>query len=181
MKSLILGGVKSGKSRHAESLAEKTLKPVTFIATAMAHDVEMSKRIAHHKEQRPKNWVLIEEPYQLGSAIESSTGSGLSSKQCLVVDCLTLWVTQLLILDDEIQFEHEKAAFINAITRTPSDLIIVSNENNMGVVPMGELSRRYCDEIGLLHQHIATLCDSVVLCVAGLPMVVKGETPISKD
>lgn len=153
------------------------LTPVTLIATAMAHDVEMSTRIARHQQQRPKHWGLIEEPYALGAALESLSHSG----HCVVVDCLTLWLTQLLSLDDETKFEHEKTAFMEAINQFQNSLIIVSNENNMGVVPLGELSRRYCDEIGLLHQRIALNFESVVLCVAGLPMAVKGEIPNSKN
>lgn len=172
MKAFILGGVKSGKSRHAQTLAMNSALPVTLIATALAQDEEMSERIKRHKADRPDDWMVVEEPYALGSAIELASRSG----GCVIVDCLTLWLTQLILCDDNAKFEHEKQALLRSITQAECELIIVSNENSMGIVPLGELSRRYCDEAGVLHQKIAQLCDSVVLSVAGLPLTLKGDS-----
>lgn len=171
MKSLILGGVKSGKSRHAQKLAIQSALPVTLIATALAQDAEMSERIARHKADRPTDWLVVEEPYALGCAIESAS----KMSGCVLVDCLTLWLTQLIVCENSKKLEREKQALLTSIETAQSELIIVSNENSMGIVPLGELSRRYCDEAGLLHQQIAQLCDTVVLSVAGLPMTLKGE------
>ena len=171
MKSLILGGVKSGKSRHAQLLASKNELPVTLIATALSNDAEMADRIERHKADRPDSWQVIEEPYALGSAVELAC----QSKCCVIVDCLTLWLTQLLVLDNETILDREKNTLLNAVEAAKGELIVVSNENNMGIVPLGELSRRYCDEAGLLHQQLAQRCDQVVLCIAGLPMLLKGN------
>jgi len=172
MKTLILGGVKSGKSRHAQMLATQSDLPVTLVATALAQDAEMSERIERHKADRPDDWIVVEEPYALGNAIEST----YSTRACVIVDCLTLWLTQLIILDDEKKFEHEKQALLNAFEAAKCELIIVSNETSMGIVPLGELSRRYCDEAGMLHQQIAERCDKVVLSIAGLPLTLKGDS-----
>lgn len=173
MKSLVLGGVKSGKSRHAQTLAEQSALPVKFIATALAQDSQMSERIARHKLDRPDNWVVIEEPYALGAAIESADHPGC----CVLVDCLTLWLTQVLMKEDAAVLEREKQALLQAIANAQGELIVVSNENNMGIMPLGELTRVYCDEIGILHQQIAELSDRVLLSVAGLPMMLKGDMP----
>ncbi|MCL4154600.1 UNVERIFIED_CONTAM: hypothetical protein GTU68_051162 [Idotea baltica] len=173
MKTLILGGVKSGKSRQAQALAVTSKKPVTLIATALASDSEMAQRIDQHKADRPNDWHLVEEPYSLGTAIENIDNTG----QCIVVDCLTLWLTQLLVKGNASLLHHELASFKNAVSSASSELIIVSNENNMGIIPMGELSRRYCDEAGMLHQSIAAECDRAMLCVAGLPLMLKGDIP----
>ena len=163
MKTLLLGGVKSGKSREAERLAAESGLPVTVIATANALDREMSERIEQHRTQRNKNWYVIEEPIALGHAVTQ-----LSGDHCVIVDCLTLWLTNLLLADDETLFQQEKERFEQALQRSDSRLLIVSNETNMGVTPMGELSRRYCDEVGLLHQSVAALSDEVTLVIAGL-------------
>lgn len=163
MKTLLLGGVKSGKSREAERLAAESGLPVTVIATADALDREMSERIKQHKTQRNQNWHVIEEPIALGHAV-----SQLADDHCVIVDCLTLWLTNLLLAEDEALFQQEKERFEQALQHSDSRLLIVSNETNMGVTPMGELSRRYCDEVGLLHQSVAALSDEVTLVIAGL-------------
>jgi adenosylcobinamide kinase/adenosylcobinamide-phosphate guanylyltransferase len=171
MITLILGGVRSGKSRLAERLATETNLPVTYIATATAEDEEMHARISAHQEHRPRHWQLIEEPLQLGLALQTNARSG----HCVLVDCLTLWLTNLLMANDEVLFEKERGELIQALPSLPGQTILVSNETNMGVTPMGELSRRYCDEAGRLHQELARLSDHVILTVAGLPQVLKGE------
>ncbi|MGQ7847912.1 bifunctional adenosylcobinamide kinase/adenosylcobinamide-phosphate guanylyltransferase [Granulosicoccus sp. 3-233] len=163
MKSLILGGVKSGKSRHAEQLATDSGLPVTVIATATADDTGMQARIARHQAERNPQWQLVEEPLLLGRAI-----TGVNTQHCVLVDCLTLWLTNLLMLENEATLRQELQALQTAVDTCGSRLIMVSNETSMGIVPMGELSRRYCDEAGLLHQAMAQRCDEVVLMVAGL-------------
>jgi len=170
-KTLILGGVRSGKSRLAESLANETGFGVSYIATAKAEDAEMCERIATHRARRPPNWKLIEEPYKLASTLVEHA----APERCLLVECLTLWVTNMLTTEDDRVFEYERAGFLSALSAVPGQIILVSNETNMGVVPMGELSRRFCDNIGALHQELAQICDRVILTVAGLPHVLKGK------
>ncbi|VAW85913.1 Adenosylcobinamide kinase / Adenosylcobinamide-phosphate guanylyltransferase [hydrothermal vent metagenome] len=171
MKTLILGGVRSGKSRLAEQLAINSNLPVTYIATATAQDGEMQTRIATHQRDRPNHWALIEEPLHLAAVLQTHA----SPDHCLLVDCLTLWLTNLLMNDDESCFKTERDALINALPILPGKIIFVSNETNMGITPLGELSRRYCDEAGWLHQDLAQACQRVVLVVAGLPHTLKGE------
>lgn len=170
-KTLILGGVKSGKSRLAEQWAIATKRPVTYIATATANDAEMQRRIKHHQQQRPQHWLVNETPLHLASTLQRHDVSG----QCLLVDCLTLWLTNLLLTDNEDILEQEISALLTLLPEMKADIIFVSNETNMGIVPVGELSRRYCDEIGLLHQRLATLVNNVILTVAGLPHILKGQ------
>ncbi|AEJ02629.1 cobalbumin biosynthesis protein [Nitrosomonas sp. Is79A3] len=170
-KTLILGGVRSGKSRLAERLATESQLPVTYIATATIEDDEMRKRITAHRVRRPDHWQVIEEPLELASVLIQNA----NIKSCLLVDCLTLWLTNLLIQPDTSKFDTERAALIKALPHLTGKLILVSNETNMGITPMGELSRRYCDEAGKLHQEIAHHCEQVVLTVAGLPLMLKGE------
>lgn len=181
-RSLILGGVKSGKSGHAERLADACSKVpgsnVVLIATATARDEEMRKRIERHRGSRNKNWLVIEEPLALSTALskadQAASDAGVSA--CIVIDCLTLWVTNLLLNNDEGHFRQEIDSFQQSVSKCQSRLIIVSNETNMGVTPMGELSRRFCDEIGLLHQALGKICDNVTLMVAGIPLIVKKNT-----
>ena len=170
LKTLILGGVRSGKSRLAERLAFESNLPVTYIATATAQDDEMRARIAAHRVQRPNHWYLVEEPILLAKVLEEHATNG----HCVLVDCLTLWLTNLLMAENAILFERERAALLAVLPRLAGKLILVSNETNMGVTPLGELSRRYCDEAGRLHQEIAQACEQVILTVAGLPHVLKG-------
>jgi adenosylcobinamide kinase/adenosylcobinamide-phosphate guanylyltransferase len=170
-KTLILGGMRSGKSRLAQRLATESELAVTYIATAVARDDEMRARIAAHRAQRPDHWRLIEEPIRLATALQTHAAAG----RCLLVDCLTLWITNLLTAEDAALFERERTALLAALPSSPGQFILVSNETNMGVTPLGALSRRYCDEAGRLHQELARLCDRVILTVAGLPHVLKGE------
>lgn len=171
MQELILGGARSGKSRLAERLADESGLEVTYIATSQALDGEMSERIRAHRNRRPAQWALVEEPLQLARVLSEHA----SAQRCLLVDCLTLWLTNLLLLDDDARLQHEREALLASLANLPGRLILVSNETGLGVVPMGELTRRYVDEAGLLHQAIAERCQRVVFTVAGLPMVLKGD------
>jgi len=171
LKTLILGGVKSGKSRLAERLASNTGKPVIYIATAQALDEEMRQRIELHQAQRPNHWRLIEEPIFLANCLQQHA----QADQCILVDCLTLWLNNLLCTDDKRLVTKETSALLDCLHAIPGDVIFVTNETNMGIIPMGDLSRRFCDEAGKLHQALATSCDNVILTVAGLPQVLKGQ------
>ena len=170
-KTLILGGARSGKSRLAERLALESELPVTYIATATGLDEEMSQRIALHQEKRPATWQVIEEPINL--AKELTTYARPSN--FIIVDCLTLWMTNLLTNKDRTIFESERTAFLSAISTVPGTIVLISNETNMGVTPLGELSRRYCDEMGFLHQELAQICKQVALTIAGIPLMLKGK------
>ncbi len=174
MKQLILGGARSGKSALAERLAAESGNEVVYIATAMtqdASDSEMAARIALHRQRRPAHWLLVEEPLRLAAVLEEHAREGRS----LLVDCLTLWLTNLLFFDEGAQLAAEKQHLVDVLPRLPGEVLLVSNEVGMGIVPMGEISRRFQDETGLLHQQLAGLCDRVVLTVAGLPHVLKGD------
>lgn len=170
MIELILGGARSGKSRLAERLAVESGLTVTYIATSQPLDGEMSERIAHHRARRPVSWALIEEPLALASILREHA----RTDRCLLVDCLTLWLTNLLMLDDQTRLLEERDALLDCLAGLPGRVLLVSNETGLGVVPLGELSRRYVDEAGLLHQALAERCQRVVFTVAGLPMILKG-------
>ena len=173
MRTLILGGVRSGKSRLAESLAQHSGLPVCYIATATAGDDEMRRRIESHRARRPADWTVIEEPLALAAALQKHS----TRDRCLVVDCLTLWLTNLLTASNEPQFTHERDALAQTLPTLPGTIILISNETGLGVMPLGELTRRFVDEAGHLHRTLAQTCDRVVLTVAGLPIYLKGETP----
>ena len=171
MLELILGGARSGKSRLAERLATQSGLAVTYIATSQALDGEMSARIQHHRQRRPADWGLVEEPLELARALRDNAAPG----RCLLVDCLTLWLTNLLMLDDDTRLAMQRDAFLEALAELPGRIILVSNETGLGVVPLGELTRRYVDEAGWLHQAVAERAERVLFTVAGLPMKLKGE------
>lgn len=173
MHELILGGARSGKSRMAEQLAVDSGLPVTYIATSQALDGEMSSRITEHQRRRPAQWSLVEEPLALAAVLRREAQAG----RCLLVDCLTLWLTNLLLCEDQTRLERERQAFLDCLDTLPGRVILVSNETGMGIVPMGELSRRYVDLAGWLHQEVAQRCQRVLFCIAGLPMALKGQLP----
>ncbi|MEG9622453.1 bifunctional adenosylcobinamide kinase/adenosylcobinamide-phosphate guanylyltransferase [Pseudomonas guariconensis] len=172
MRNLILGGARSGKSRLAEQLAQASGLPVTYIATSEPLDGEMNERVQLHRQRRPVDWALIEEPLALASVLRAEAAEG----RCLLVDCLTLWLTNLLMLDDDTRLAQERDALLECLETLPGTIILVSNETGLGVVPMGELTRRYVDQAGWLHQAVAERCERVVLTVAGLPLMFKGPS-----
>ena len=169
MRELILGGARSGKSTLAEQRAHSSGLSVVYLATATAGDAEMARRIAHHQAHRPQTWHLVEEPIHLAHALKTHT----SENHCVLVECLTLWLTNLLTAG-EVSMQQEKTALLEMLPTLPGNIILVSNEVGMGVVPMGELSRRFIDEAGRLHQQLAAICDRVGLVVAGLEQQLKG-------
>ncbi|MDE1168949.1 MAG: bifunctional adenosylcobinamide kinase/adenosylcobinamide-phosphate guanylyltransferase [Pseudomonas sp.] len=171
MQQLILGGARSGKSRLAEKLAMETGLSVTYIATSQALDGEMNERVQLHRERRPDEWGLVEEPLALARVLREHA----TAERCLLVDCLTLWLTNLLMLDNPERLVAEREALLQCLATLPGEIIFVSNETGLGVVPLGELTRRYVDEAGWLHQALAERCTRVVLTVAGLPLTLKGS------
>ncbi|MCK6253415.1 bifunctional adenosylcobinamide kinase/adenosylcobinamide-phosphate guanylyltransferase [Pseudomonas fragi] len=170
MLQLILGGARSGKSRLAEKLAAESGCAVTYIATSQPLDGEMNERVRHHRERRPEHWALIEEPIELARVLRDNA----RADACLLVDCLTLWLTNLLMLEDPQRLSTERDALLECLADLPGEIVFVSNETGMGVVPLGELTRRYVDEAGWLHQALAERSQRVVLTVAGLPLTLKG-------
>ena len=171
MRTLILGGARSGKSALAERLAVESGHEVVYIATAQAHDEEMAARIAHHRAQRPSHWLSVEEPLALAAALEAHARPG----RCVLVDCLTLWLSNLLGTPDAARLAQERDALLQLLPSLKGQLLLVSNEVGLGVVPMGELTRRFVDEAGRLHQALAAQCERVVFVAAGLPMPLKGS------
>ena len=170
MLQLILGGARSGKSRLAEKLAADSGCAVTYIATSQPLDGEMNDRVRHHRERRPPHWALIEEPIELARVLRENA----RVDTCLLVDCLTLWLTNLLMLENPQRLTEERDALLQCLGELPGEILFVSNETGMGVVPLGELNRRFVDEAGWLHQALAERCQRVVLTVAGLPLTLKG-------
>ncbi|MCR8719225.1 bifunctional adenosylcobinamide kinase/adenosylcobinamide-phosphate guanylyltransferase [Pseudomonas syringae] len=171
MLQLILGGARSGKSRLAEKLAADSALSVIYIATSQPLDGEMNQRVASHRARRPDHWGLVEEPVELARVLRENA----APDRCLLVDCLTLWLTNLLMLDNPERLIQEREALLDGLAQLPGEIIFVSNETGLGVVPLGELTRRYVDEAGLLHQALAERCQRVVLTVAGLPLTLKGN------
>lgn len=170
MIELILGGARSGKSALAERQAASSGLGVTYIATSQPLDAEMHQRISHHRARRPAEWGLVEEPLALAKVLREQA----TADRCLLVDCLTLWLTNLLLQDDPQRLVQERQALLDCLAELPGRIILVSNETGMGIVPLGELSRRYVDESGWLHQALARQSERVQFCVAGLPMLLKG-------
>ncbi|CAJ0811411.1 MULTISPECIES: bifunctional adenosylcobinamide kinase/adenosylcobinamide-phosphate guanylyltransferase [Ralstonia] len=179
--TLILGGARSGKSHHAEQLALQCAGPVTYVATAGEGDEEMQLRVAMHRARRPEHWGLVEEPMRLAEALYTHAQHG----GCVLVDCVTLWLNNLLfsehhdypdtgLITPPEAWTTEIDALLTALPLLPGEVILVSNEIGLGVVPMGAVTRFYVDELGRLNQRLAALADNVHLLVAGIPMVVKG-------
>ena len=173
MIELVLGGARSGKSRYAEQQAVQSGKEVLYIATAEAGDAEMALRIKHHRESRSQHWQTIEEPIKLAEVIQKYS----QKNNCLLVDCLTLWLSNILFdKQGELQlqrFEKEIKALLDVLEQVSGQVILVSNEVGQGVVAIDKMTRRFVDEAGFLHQKIAQISQRVVLVTAGLPQVLK--------
>ncbi len=185
----ILGGARSGKSRFAENAAKKAELQgltITYLATAQAHDKEMSERISQHQADRPAHWQLLESPLYLAKALEQA----MQSSDCILVDCLTLWLSNCLCQQDSEFYTQQKKALLIFLNKFISDeqaklvkqdsqakqIIFVSNEVGHGIVPMGVLSRQFVDQAGWLHQALAELANRVDFVMAGLPLPLKNET-----
>lgn len=173
MIELVLGGARSGKSRYAEQQAIASGLQVIYIATAEAGDDEMQARIAHHRDRRPGHWQTEEQPIHLAQAIQDHA----DSKHCILVDCLTLWLCNVLFdKQGELQAERyrqQSQALLEVLAGCKQRVILVSNEVGLGVVAADAMTRRFVDEAGFLHQKIAQISDKVVLVTAGLPQILK--------
>jgi len=166
--TLILGGARSGKSRHAERLIERAADCGTYCATAEPGDAEMAERIAAHRARRGEFWRTVEAPLALAGAIRAESRAG----RPVLVDCLTLWLTNLMLAGREV--EAEVAALVAALRDAAGPVVLVANEVGLGLVPETPLGRRFRDAAGRLNQEIAALADRVVFVAAGLPLVLKG-------
>lgn len=172
MIELVLGGARSGKSQYAQSRALKLTGPVTYIATAQATDREMSDRIARHQADRPAEWTLVEQPLALHQAIRRY---GTQCNTILLIDCLTLWLNNEIYNGVTTSFESLTNELTASLVDAKSDVILVSNEVGMGIVPIGEVTRQFVDWQGWLNQAVAKCADRVTFVAAGLPLHLKGD------
>jgi adenosylcobinamide kinase / adenosylcobinamide-phosphate guanylyltransferase len=174
--TLVLGGVRSGKSRYAQQLAERSSR-VIFVATAQASDREMQKKIERHREERPAGWLTVEEPLEL---VRVMTQHDLEC-DVMVVDCLTIFAANLLEAEGEDRdaIERRVEGLCASLQSVRCSVVLVSNEVGSGVVPAYPLGRRYRDLLGEINQSVARVADDVVLMVAGLPLALKGHLEVT--
>ena len=164
--TLVLGGARSGKSRHAEAVVTALPAPWFYIATGEPHDNEMAARIAEHRARRGPEWQTIEAPRDLVVAL-----AGVPAGRAVLVDCLTLWLTNVMLAGTDV--EADVALLERALVERKGPMVLVANEVGLGIVPENALARRFRDAAGRLNQRLATLADRVVLIVAGIPVKVK--------
>jgi adenosylcobinamide kinase/adenosylcobinamide-phosphate guanylyltransferase len=162
--TLVLGGARSGKSRYAEGLVMRAAPPWTYVATAEALDEEMRARIAHHRLRRDARWRTLEAPLDLVGAVAQTSGPTL-------IDCLTLWLSNVLLAGRGVQAESER--LLAAMATAPGPLVAVSNEVGLGLVPETPLGRAFRDAQGRLNQTVAAVADRVIFMAAGLPLTLK--------
>lgn len=160
---LILGGARSGKSRHAQAIAEAIGGALTYVATAQALDDEMTDRIARHRRDRDARWTTVEAPLDLGDAIAASGGPD----GVILIDCLTLWTANLLLGDHDAEGAID--ALIASIGLASAKVILVANETGLGIVPDNALARRFRDLAGIVNQRVAAAVDAVDFVLAGIP------------
>lgn len=164
---LVLGGARSGKSRYAESRCTAVPGALAYIATAQAFDSEMQDRIALHRARREDRWTTWEAPFDLPEAIQKAA----QDADAILVDCLTLWLSNLILAGADIT--GAAATLADAVAQCPVPIALVANEVGLGIVPDNALARRFRDEAGWLNQKMAALCGEVVLVTAGLPLTLK--------
>jgi adenosylcobinamide kinase/adenosylcobinamide-phosphate guanylyltransferase len=165
--TLVLGGARSGKSRHAEGLVTAAPSPWIYVATAQAFDDEMTTRIAQHRSWRAEGWRTVEAPFDLAGVIAAQADSG----HAMLIDCLTLWLSNVML--DGRDVEAACNALVDALATATGPIVVVSNEVGLGIVPDNALARRFRDAQGRLNQEIAARADRVVLMAAGLPLILK--------
>jgi adenosylcobinamide kinase / adenosylcobinamide-phosphate guanylyltransferase len=165
--TLVLGGARSGKSRYAESLVMALPSPWLYVATAEARDSEMAERVAVHQGRRGPNWTTVETPRDIAGALAANANTPA------LVDCLTLWLSNVLLADADVDAEIEHLD--GALAHAAAPIVLVANEVGSGIVPNNALGRRFRDLQGLLNQRIAARADRVFLVVAGLPLTLKGS------
>lgn len=168
MIELFLGGARSGKSKLAEQCASESGLEVIYIATGTAGDAQMQIRIQQHQRSRPQHWLLVEEPINLAKTILEQ----MSSERVLLVDCLTLWLSNCMFSPEDC-YQQQRQLLLEVLENVQGKVIFVANETSMGVIPMGDITREFCDSAGLLHQALAVISNKVTLSVAGLPLVLK--------
>ncbi|MCK0196567.1 bifunctional adenosylcobinamide kinase/adenosylcobinamide-phosphate guanylyltransferase [Ancylobacter sp. 6x-1] len=166
--TLVLGGARSGKSRHAEHLIEAQPAPWCYLATAQAYDAEMTDRIALHRSRRGAGWETIDAPHHLAAALRT-----VPPGRPVLIDCLTLWLANRMLAEADLDMEG--AVLTTALLGHDGEIVIVSNEVGLSIVPENALARRFRDAQGRLNQRIAEIADRVLFMVAGLPMTVKDE------
>jgi adenosylcobinamide kinase/adenosylcobinamide-phosphate guanylyltransferase len=174
--TLVLGGARSGKSRYAQQLAEQSQR-VVFVATAKASDDEMRAKIERHKEDRPKDWLTVEEPLELPKVLAEHE----IVCDMIVVDCLTIFVANVMEAEGEnsAAIERRIEVLCEALRAVQCTVVLVSNEVGSGVHPVSPLGRAYRDLLGEINQRIARIADDVVLMVAGLPLALKGHLEVT--
>ena len=171
--ALILGGARSGKSRYGLGLAARCPAPRLFVATCQPRDAEMEARIEAHQRERGSDWATREVPLQLAAAL----GEAQNHYGVVVVDCLTMWVSNLLLKEGASQGSIQTACegLFSTLAKTAAPTILVSNEVGWGIVPDNPLARKFRDQAGWLHQRLAQVADLVVLVVAGVPVLIKSD------
>ena len=174
--TFVLGGARSGKSRYAEALAERQTGPCVYLATAEnpvgeAGDAEMAARIREHQARRGERWQTVETPLELAEELRAAVGAD----RCVLVDCLTLWLSNLMAAGRDIAAETE--ALTGTVPALSGPVIMVSNEVGLGIVPENDLARSFRDHAGRLNQAIAEVADSVVFVAAGLAIPLKSADP----
>ncbi len=169
---LVLGGARSGKSTFAEKIAEASGNAKTYVATAEASDNEMRDRIRAHQARRDATWANVEAPVDLADCLKSQCGNS----RTVLVDCLTVWLSNQFMQGADI--DQESRRLTDSVCGLDGLTIFVSNEVGGGIVPENELARRFRDAQGRLNQQMADVCDTVLLIVAGLPVVLKGKSPL---
>ncbi len=174
---LILGGARSGKSRYALRLAERRWQHPLYLATAEAQDAEMARRIAAHHRARGPHWRCIEEPLEIAAILKNRAVKA----DGILVDCLTLWLSNVLLKEGPGAYARRRQALLAAVRKMRRNLILVSNEVGLGIVPEHELGRTFRDLAGWLNQDLAAAADTVVLVTAGLPLALKGTLPEARD
>lgn len=165
--TLVIGGARSGKSRYAEDIVRELSPPWFYVATAEALDDEMRERIAHHRKRRDERWKVVDAPRDLPETVQRF----VEARQPLLVDCLTLWLSNCLIAD--LDPDEVTDRLVAALEKAPGPVVLVTNEVGLGVVPDTPLGRRFRDAQGRLNQRVAGIADRVVMMVAGLPLTVK--------
>lgn len=167
--TLVIGGARSGKSKHAEELAAAHELPVSYVATATAFDNEMTARIAHHQARRPEHWLLYECPIELTELLKTEA----KKQQVILVDCLTLWLNNQLHKNPQQNFSLLFSELTEALKNTQAHIILVTNEVGLGIIPMGEITRQFVDEAGRLNQQLAQQANQVIFMIAGIAMPLK--------
>lgn len=168
---LVLGGARSGKSRYAQKLAERTCHAPLYLATAEVGDNEMAERVRRHKAQRGTRWSCVEESLDVADVIRSA------KPRCdaILMDCVTIWLTNVMLKEGQHAVPRRTRELIRALRQSRRRIILVANEVGMGIVPATPLGREFRDEAGWLNQALAATANTVVLIVAGLPWALKGE------